>query len=41
MPSSAHLARLSADEYLRKNFADLAYSAPFYIKDFYFPNAGK
>ena len=40
-PSAAHLARLSADEYLQKNFADLAYSAPLYIKDFYFPNAGK
>ena len=41
IPSAAHQARLSADLYLQKSFADLAYSAPLYIKDFYFPNAGK
>lgn len=41
LPSDAHLARLSAESYLQKDFADLAYSAPLYIKDFHFTGAGK
>ncbi len=41
MPAASHLARLSADSFQQKDFADLAYSAPLYIKDFHFTGAGK
>jgi len=37
---ASHLARLSFNCYKNKEFADLAYTEPLYVKDFYSPTAG-
>ena len=40
MADASHLARLSFNSYKNKEFADLAYTEPLYIKEFYSPTAG-
>ena len=40
MADASHLARLSLNCYNTKEFADLAYAEPLYIKEFYSPAAG-
>ena len=40
MADASHLARLSFNCYKNKEFADLAYAEPLYIKEFYSPTAG-
>jgi tRNA threonylcarbamoyladenosine biosynthesis protein TsaB len=40
MADASHLARLSFNCYNNKEFADLAYAEPLYIKEFYSPAAG-
>lgn len=37
--NAAHLAVLSHKKYLEKEFADLAYAEPQYLKEFYFPSS--
>lgn len=36
VPSSNHLISLAFDKFLKNEFEDLAYTEPFYLKDFYF-----
>jgi len=40
MADASHLARLSFNCYNNKEFADLAYAEPLYLKEFYSPAAG-
>ncbi|HEY6063161.1 MAG TPA: tRNA (adenosine(37)-N6)-threonylcarbamoyltransferase complex dimerization subunit type 1 TsaB, partial [Chitinophagaceae bacterium] len=41
MPDASHLARLSINCYNNKEFADLAYAEPLYIKEFYSASSRK
>ena len=36
VPSSIHLISLAFDKFVKNEFEDLAYTEPFYLKDFYF-----
>lgn len=41
MPSSKHLVKLAYNKFLKNDFEDLAYSEPFYLKDFFFTSSTK
>lgn len=38
-PAARHFAKLSFEQFIKKDFADLAYAEPFYVKEFYSPVA--
>jgi len=40
-PTAQHLANLSFEQFTKKDFADLAYAEPFYVKEFYSPKTMK
>lgn len=41
MPSAKHLITLAYQKFIEKDFEDLAYTEPFYLKDFFFTTASK
>lgn len=41
MPSSKHLVKLAYNKFSKNDFEDLAYSEPFYLKDFFFTSSTK
>jgi tRNA threonylcarbamoyladenosine biosynthesis protein TsaB len=41
MPSAKHLIPLAYKKFIENDFEDLAYSEPFYLKDFFFTTASK